>query len=59
MKINFETVNFVVNENGELEYKGKVVEVHQEYFTYLTREQKIDILNTLIDWANNELENIT
>jgi hypothetical protein len=59
MKINFEAVNFKVNETGELEYHGKVIEVYQEYFMYLTKEQKIDILTTLIDWANNELENCT
>ena len=56
MKIEFNKVNFTVNQDGELEYHGKIIEVHKEY-QLLNNKQKKYVLLTILDWANNELEN--
>jgi hypothetical protein len=45
---------FLVNEEGTLEFSGNVVTIHNE-FRYLTKEQKEDILETLIDWCVEQL----
>jgi len=57
MNIEFNSVNFIVNETGELEYHGKVITVHNE-FRYMSKEQKLDILLTFIDWANDEIKTL-
>jgi hypothetical protein len=57
MNIEFNSVNFTVNEAGELEYHGKVITVHNE-FRYMSKEQKLDILLTFIDWANDEIKTL-
>jgi hypothetical protein len=56
-KLELNPVVFKISNKGELEYYGKVIEVHNE-FRYLSNEQKRDILITLINWANDELSNI-
>ena len=56
-KLELNPVVFKISNKGELEYYGKVIEVHNE-FGYLSNEQKRDILITLINWANDELSNI-
>jgi hypothetical protein len=57
MNIEFNPVNFTVSEEGELKYHGKVITVHNE-FRYLSKEQKLDILFTFIDWANDEIKTL-
>ena len=51
----YNPVNFTINDKGELEYHGKVITIHNE-FRYLSVEQKKDILITLINWANEQIE---
>ena len=55
--MNLEPINFFVNDNGELEYHGEVVRIYGE-FMYMSREQKLETLNIMIDWANNEIEKL-
>jgi hypothetical protein len=55
--MNFEPINFFVNDNGELEYHGEVVKIYGE-FRYMSKEQKLETLTTLINWANNEIEKL-
>ena len=55
MEINLHSQTFTINEKGELEYRGKVITIHNE-FGYLSKEQKKDILITLINWANDKIE---
>ena len=46
---------FIVNENGELDYKGEVFRVTPKY-QVLTKQTKVDILIMLINWANDEIK---
>jgi hypothetical protein len=55
MNIEFKPVEFSVSPTGELEYHGAVIEVKNE-FRYMSKQQKIDILITLINWANDQIE---
>lgn len=48
---------FIINENGELEFKGEVFRVNSE-FQFLTNEKKLEVLILLINWANNEIQNL-
>ena len=57
MHVEFNPVNFKVSNKGELEYHGKVITVHNE-FRYMSKEQKLDILLTFIDWANDEIKTL-
>jgi len=57
MHIEFNPVDFTVNDKGELEYHGKVITVHNE-FRYMSKEQKLDILLKIINWANDEIETL-
>jgi hypothetical protein len=55
MNIEFNPTNFLVNENGELEFHGQVITIHNE-FRYMSKEQKLDILIMLVNWANDEIK---
>ena len=55
--MNFQHLTFFVNDNGELEYHGEVVKIYNE-FRYMSKEQKLETLLLLIDWANNEIEKL-
>jgi len=57
MHIEFTPREFSVSSTGELEYHGPVIEIKNEY-RYLSKEQKLNILITLINWANDQIENI-
>ncbi len=57
MNIEFKPESFSVSSNGELEYHGQIITVHNE-FRYLSIEQKKDILITFINWANDQIETL-
>lgn len=49
---------FVVNDKGELDFKGEIFVVKPEYHI-LSKESKLDILIMLVNWANEEIEKAT
>ena len=57
MHINLYPVQFTVSQTGELEYHGKVVTVHKE-FRWLSEEQKRDVLKSLAEWVEGELDRL-
>ena len=57
MNIEFSPVNFTVSDKGELEYHGEVITVHND-FRYMSKEQKLDILLMLVNWANDEIKTL-
>lgn len=57
MEINFEPVNFQVNQQGELEYHGPAVKIYSE-FRFMSKEQKLDILILLKNWTDNQIESL-
>lgn len=48
---------FIVTQFGDLEYKGEVIRVHGEY-TFLSDDQKRQVLVTVIEWAMNEINKL-
>ena len=48
---------FVINEKGELNYKGEIIRILPEY-QLLQKEQKLELLIMLVNWANEEIENL-
>lgn len=48
-------MNYYVDENGELRFQ--VFKIYAEYFT-LTDERKLEVLLTLQDWVNTEIDNL-
>jgi hypothetical protein len=48
---------FIINEKGELDFKGEIFIVKPEY-QILAKESKLNILIMLINWANDEIEKI-
>ena len=46
---------FIINENGELDFKGEIFRVMPEYHI-LSKEKKVDMLIMLINWANDEIK---
>jgi hypothetical protein len=46
---------FIINEKGELDFKGEIFIVKPEY-QILPKEKKIDILIMFINWANDEIK---
>jgi hypothetical protein len=49
---------FIINDKGELDFKGEVFIVKPEYHI-LSKESKLDILIMLVNWANEEIEKAT
>jgi hypothetical protein len=47
----------IVNEKGELDFKGEIFKVMPEYHI-LAKKSKLDILIMLVNWANDEIEKI-
>lgn len=48
---------FVINDKGELNYKGEIIRILPEY-QFLQKEQKLELLIMLVNWANEEIENL-
>jgi hypothetical protein len=48
---------FIINEKGELDFKGEIFIVKPEY-QILVKKSKLNILIMLINWANDEIEKI-
>ena len=57
MNIELNPVNFTVSDKGELEYHGEIIKVHND-FRYMSKEQKLDILLMLVNWANDEIKTL-
>lgn len=46
---------FIVNEKGELDFKGELFRIMPEY-QILPNDKKVDMLIMLINWANDEIK---
>jgi hypothetical protein len=49
---------FIINEKGELDFKGEIFRVMPEYYL-LPKESKLELLIMLVNWANDEYYNQT
>lgn len=57
MNLELNPATFTVSDKGELEFHGTAITVHNE-FRYMSKEQKLEILLMLINWANEKIENL-
>jgi hypothetical protein len=49
---------FIINEKGELDFKGEIFRVMPEYYL-LPKESKLELLIMIVNWANDEYYNQT